>query len=106
MITFMDEHQAKTIDPEELEELDVKNTPVGSSNRRQAPKFFGHIYLGAPQKLSEIGVFENSHSQFKHKKLLQFFNVEFPLLDIPVPHNLNELITRQTKVQLIIFVQL
>jgi hypothetical protein len=57
------EHQAKTIDLEELEEeLEVKDTPVSSSNRWQAPTFFGHIYLGAPQKFSEIGVFENSHS--------------------------------------------
>jgi hypothetical protein len=100
MITFMDEHQAKTIDPEELEEeLDVSgDTPVGSSNRRQAPKWFGHIYLGAPQNLSEIDVFKNSHPQFKHKKLLEFFKVELPLLDLPVPHNLNEQITTQTKV--------
>jgi hypothetical protein len=101
MITFMDEHQAKTIDLEELEdELDVRNAPqaVGSSNRRQAPKLFGHIYLGAPQNLSEIDVFENSHPQFKHKKLLEFFKAELPLLELPVPHNLKEQITKQTKV--------
>lgn len=108
MITFMDDNQAKTNDPEELEEgLEVKDTPVGSSsNRRQAPKLFGHIYLGAPQKLSEIDVFENSHPQFKHKKLLEFFKAELPLLNLPVPHNLNEKITTQTKVWLIILAQL
>ena len=96
MITFMDEHQAKTVDPEELEE----DTPVGSSdaNRRQAPKSFGHIYLGASQNLSEIDVFKNSHPQFKLKKLLEFFKVELPLLNLPVPRNLNEQITTQTKV--------
>jgi hypothetical protein len=99
MITFMDEQQAKGNDLEELEEgLDVGNTPVDSSNRWQAPKLFGHIYLGAPQKSSKIDVFENSHPQFKHKKLLEFFKVELPLLDLPVPHNLNEQITTQTKV--------
>lgn len=96
MITFMDERQAKTIDSEELEE--ELDNPVGSSNRRQAPKFFGHIYLGAPQKLSEIGVFENSHPQFKHKKLLDFLKLELTLLELPVPHNLNEQITTHTKV--------
>ena len=107
MITFMDEHQAKTVDPEELEEeSDVRDTPVGSSYRRQAPKLFGHIYLGAPQNLSEINVFKNSHPQFKHKKLLEFFKVELPLLQLPVPHNLNEQITTQTKVRLIISAQL
>ena len=107
MITFMDEHQAKTKDPEELEEeLDVSVTPVGSSNRRQAPKLFGHIYLGAPQILSEIDAFKNSHPQFKHKKLLEFFKAELPLLDLPVPDNLNEHITTQTKVRPIILAQL
>ena len=71
MITFMDEHKAKTVDLEELEE----DTPVGSSdaNWRHAPKSFDHIYLGASQNLSEIDVFKNSHPQFKHKKLLEIF---------------------------------
>ena len=107
MITFMDEHQGKVNDPEELEEeLDVRDNPVVSSNWRQVPKLFGHIYLGAPQKPSEIDVFKNSHPQFKHKKLLEIFKAELPPLNIPVPHNLNEQITTQTKVLLIISAQL
>ena len=101
MITFMDENQEKPNDRDELdEELEVNNT-VGSSNtsiRRQAPKSFGHIYLGAPQKLSEIDLFKDSHPQFKHKKLLEFFKAELPLLELPLPHNLKEQITAQTKV--------
>ena len=49
MITFMDEHQGKVNDSEELEEeLDVRDNPVGSSNQWQVPKLFRHIYLGAP----------------------------------------------------------
>jgi hypothetical protein len=98
MITYMDDHQEKTNDLEELEELEETDTPAGSSNRRQAPKVFGHIYLGAPQKLSEIDMFEISHPQFKRKKLLQFFKMELPLLNIPVPQNLDMQITTQTKV--------
>jgi hypothetical protein len=73
------------------------DTPVGSSNQHE-PKTFGHIYLGAPQKLSEIGSVEKSLPQFKLKKLLDFFNAELPLLDLPVPQNINEQITAQTKV--------
>lgn len=91
----MDEHQGKLNDLDELEE---EFNSVGSSNRRQAPKLFGHIYLGAPQKLLEIDLFKNSHPQFKHRKLLEFFKAELPLLDLPVPHNLDEQITAQTKV--------
>ena len=98
MITFMDENQEKPNDRDELdEELEVNDT-VGSSIRRQAPKSFGHIYLGAPQKLSEIDLFKDSHPQFKHKKLLEFFKAELPLLELPLPHNLKEQITAQTKV--------
>jgi len=49
-------------------------------------------------KLLEIGVFENCYPQFKCKKLLDFLKAELPLLDLPVPENLSEQITMQTKV--------
>lgn len=100
MIELMEEQQSKANNPspEELEaESDTKDTPVGSSNL-QEPKAFGHIYLGAPQKLSEIESVEKSFPQFKLKKLLDFFKAELPLLDLSVPQNLNEQITAQTKV--------
>jgi hypothetical protein len=100
MIALMEEHQAKANapSPEELEaESDTMDAPVGSSNR-QEPKAFGHIYLGAPQKSSEIEVVGRSFPQFKLKKLLDFFKAELPLLDLPVPQNLTEQITAQTKV--------
>jgi hypothetical protein len=100
MIALMEKQQSKTNtpNPEESEaESDSVDTPVGSSNR-QEPKAFGHIYLGAPQKLSEIELVEKSFPQFKLKKLLDFFKTELPLLNLPVPQNLNEQITAQTKV--------
>ena len=100
MIALMKEQQSKanTLSPEELEaELDTMDTPVGFSNQ-QEPKAFGHIYLGAPQKLSKIELVERSFPQFKLKKFLDFFKAELPLLDLPVPQNLNEQITAQTKV--------
>jgi len=100
MIALMEEHQSKANNPstEELEaESDTINPSTGSSNR-QEPKVFGHIYLGAPQKLSEIEVVQKSIPQFKLKKLLAFFRAELPLLDVQVPQNLNEQITAQTKV--------
>jgi len=100
MIALMEEHQSKANNPsaEELEaESDTINPSTGSSNQ-QEPKVFGHIYLGAPQKLSEIEVVQKSIPQFKLKKLLAFFRAELPLLDVPVPQNLNEQITAQTKV--------
>ena len=101
MITFMDEQQsmANNPNPEELEgESDDIGPSASSSNQQQEPKSFGHIYLGAPQKLCELGVFEQSYPHFKHRKLLDFIKAELPLLDIPVPENLNKQITMQTKV--------
>jgi hypothetical protein len=102
MITFMDERHLKANNPspEELDqESDLIDAPTGLSGKQQEPLSFGHIYLGAPQKLSEIEVFEKSYPQFKRKKLLEFFKAEFPLLNVPVPKNLNEQVTTQTKVQ-------
>lgn len=98
----MEEQQARVNapSPEELEaESDTMDAPIGFSNR-QEPKAFGHIYLGTSQKLSEIEVVEKSFPQFQLKKLLNFFKAELPLLNLPVPQNLTEHITTQTKVWL------
>ena len=110
MITLMDEQilDAQKEKQEELNELgddEAESVPIdagagsGSSTRKRLePKSFGHIYLGAPQKPCSIQVLRTSYPQFTSKKLFDFFETELPLLNIPIPNNLRDQISRTTQV--------
>jgi len=75
------------------------NFPIGLvSRKRLEPKSFGHIYLGTPQRLCAVEELQALHPQLTPKNLLNFFKVELPLLNLPVPTNLHEQISAITQV--------
>jgi len=104
MIDFMDEQKltAKRETQEEFEgepesraetEITV-NFPIGlASRKRLEPKSFGHIYLGTPQRPCAVEALQALHPQLTPKNLFNFFKVELPLLNLPVPTNLHEQIS-------------
>jgi hypothetical protein len=110
MIDFMDERKltAKSETQEEFDEepesraeteTTAVNFPIGLATRKRLePKSFGHIYLGTPQRPRAIEALQASHPRLTPKNLLNFFKVELPLLNHPLPTNLNEQISTITQV--------
>jgi hypothetical protein len=84
---------------EEPESIETETTVIGLATRKRLePKSFGHIYLGTPQRPCAIEELQASHPRLTPKNLLNFFKVELPLLNHPVPTNLNEQISTITQV--------
>jgi hypothetical protein len=96
MIDFMDE-QKLTVKRETQEEFEEPESSH-ASRKRLEPKSFGHIYLGTPQRPRAIEALQALHPRLTPKNLLNFFKVELPPLNLPVPTNLHEQISVITQV--------